>query len=120
MNFKQIEVSDIQPTNVRSETGFSNDVKIRHAWVKQLPDDLEELLKSKLQLADQYTKFSFYQSIDNEVSDKWLEMMRATVEANRDSMVKSESGELRLPDNLCGKADETLLLAAQEVILSMY
>lgn len=119
MIFNAIEVSDIQPQNVRSETGFSNDVKIRHSWVKQLPDDLAQQMKGQFRGAPEVA-FDFYQGIDKEVSDKWIEMMKHKVEKNKSTMVKAQSGEYRLADHLCNQADEILILAAQEVILSMY
>lgn len=119
MNLNRVTVEEIQPQNVRSETGFSNDVKIRHAWVKQLPDLLKERIEHQVRNLGWDVRSEFYRDIDREVGDRWIEMMKQNFTINLSTAVKSASGELRLADHLCNQTDELLLLAAEEVVLSI-
>lgn len=105
---------DIQPKNVRTDSNPNNQNKIRRAWVLHC----DETSAKRLQSLPQETKFMLYDVIDNDVSDKWLEIMRKhiadSVEAGA-KFVMDPIGADRLEDEYCVDADEQLIQAAEIV-----
>ncbi|MGZ7230821.1 RNA polymerase-binding protein RpbA, partial [Streptococcus pyogenes] len=68
------DVKEIQPKNVRTDSNPNNQNKIRRAWVLMLPEEIKEAIKRKL--PDAEVRFAYYSSVDNSVSEKWIEIMR--------------------------------------------
>uniref|UniRef100_A0AAU6NUN4 RNA polymerase binding n=1 Tax=Escherichia phage 121/2022-2B TaxID=3103121 RepID=A0AAU6NUN4_9VIRU len=110
-----VDVKDIQPKHVRSESNPQNQNKIRRAWVLSLSDNAMEVIQNKIKSAP--ARHAYYEAIDREVSNKWIELMRkhTTESINAGAkFIMTSCGE-RLEDDYCGNADERLIVAAQIV-----
>lgn len=108
----EITSQDIQPKNVRAITNPNNDNKIRRAWVMQTPDSIAEQFKK----LPQEVKFELYQSIDKEISDEWIRLMKEYVNSNSEHFITDKSGAERLADHLCVNADDQLIVAALNIV----
>lgn len=109
-----ITAKDIQPKNVRCDSNPNNQNKIRRAWVLHC----DETSAKRLQSLPQETKFMLYEIIDDEVNDKWLEIMRQHIQDSVDDgakFVMDRVGSDRLEDEYCVDADDQLLEAAEIV-----
>ncbi|MFP9202599.1 RNA polymerase-binding protein RpbA, partial [Enterococcus faecalis] len=51
-----------------------NQNKIRRAWVLSLSDNAMEVIQNKIKSAP--ARHAYYEAIDREVSNKWIELMR--------------------------------------------
>ncbi|QQG32198.1 RNA polymerase-binding protein [Citrobacter phage CkP1] len=121
MNLNFVDVKDIQPKNVRTDSNPNNQNKIRRAWVLMLPEEIKEAIKRKL--PDAEVRFAYYASVDNSVSEKWIENMKA----HHDRSIKSGAkiildrvGGERLEDDFCVNADTHLVNAAEVVAEEIY
>lgn len=109
---------DIQPKNVRTDSNPNNQNKTRRAWV--LHCDVESA--TRLQSLPQETKFMLYEAIDEEVSEKWLEIMRKHIAdsvAAGAKFVMDPVGADRLEDEYCVDADDQLLQAGEIIAASI-
>lgn len=109
-----VTARDIAPKNVRTDSNPNNQNKIRRAWVLHC----DETSAKRLQSLPQETKFMLYSIIDDEVSDKWLEIMRehvANAIASGAKFVVDPVGADRLEDDYCVDADNQLIEAAEIV-----
>lgn len=109
-----ITAKDIQPKNVRCDSNPNNQNKIRRAWVLHC----DETSAKRLQSLPQEIKFMLYEVIDDDVSDKWLEIMRQHIQDSVDSgakFVMDPIGADRLENEYCVDADDQLLEAAEIV-----
>lgn len=116
MNLNFVEVKDIQPKNVRCDSNPNNQNKIRRAWVSMLPEEIKAAIQTRL--PEQEVRFAYYGSIDNDVSSKWIEIMRRHYSQsikNGAKVVLDKIGGDRLENDFCVNADEHLLLAAEVV-----
>lgn len=115
------DVKEIQPKNVRTDSNPNNQNKIRLAWVLMLPEEIKEAIKRKL--PDAEVRFAYYSSVDNSVSEKWIEIMRKhydrSIKAGAKVILDKVGGE-RLEDEFCTNADEQLLVAAEIVAQEVY
>lgn len=105
---------DIQPKNVRTDADPHNQNKIRRAWVLHC----DETSAKQLQSLTPEIKFMLYEVIDEDVNDKWLEMMKAHVKSSVEAGAKfipDPYGPDRLEDEYCVNADDQLLEAAEIV-----
>ena len=111
------DVKEIQPKNVRTDSNPNNQNKIRRAWVLMLPEAI------KRKLPDAEVRFAYYSSVDNSVSEKWIEVMRKhydrSIKAGAKVILDKVGGE-RLEDEFCTNADEQLLVAAEIVAQEVY
>lgn len=107
-----ITSSDIAPKNVRTDSNPNNKNKIRKAWVLHTPEDVAKKLRS----LPQEVKFALYEAIDDEVSDKWIELMKAhkekSIEAGAKIVVDRWGGE-RLQSEYCVNSDDQLVEAGE-------
>lgn len=113
-----LTAKDIQPKNVRMDSNPNNDNKIRASWVLHCA----ELDAKRLMSLPQETKFMLYDAIDEEVSDKWIELMKKHVSesvAAGAKFVIDPVGADRLEDAYCMNADDHLLEAGEYVALKM-
>lgn len=109
---------DIQPKNIRTDSNPNNQNKTRRAWV--LHCDAESA--TRLQSLPQETKFMLYEAIDEEVSEKWLEIMRKHIAdsvAAGAKFVMDPVGADRLEDEYCVDADDQLLQAGEIIAASI-
>ncbi|WCZ66234.1 hypothetical protein [Yersinia phage MHG19] len=108
-----ITVKDLQAKNQRSDF---NDNKIRKAWVLQTPTRHEEMFKK----IPQESRFALYESIDIEVGNEWVRLMRAYREDLAQKGIKVEFNMKdcieRLPDEYCIDCDELLIQAGENVV----
>lgn len=111
------DVKEIQPKNVRTDSNPNNQNKIRRAWVLMLPEEIKEAIKRKL--PDAEVRFAYYSSVDNSVSEKWIEIMRKhydrSIKAGAKVILDKVGGE-RLEDEFC----KQLLVAAEIVAQEVY
>lgn len=113
-----ITARDIQPKNVRTDSNPNNQNKIRRAWVLHCDADSA----TRLQSLPQETKFMLYEAIDDEVNEKWLEIMRKHIAdsvAAGAKFVIDPVGADRLEDEYCVDADEQLIQAAEIIAASI-
>lgn len=111
-----VDVKDIQVKNVRSDSNPNNQNRIRKSWVLALTEETQALIKDKIK--DSEARFAFYKSVDDEVSEKWLELMRKHYSDSIKSgakIVTDRHGGERLEDDFCVNTDEYLVAAGQIV-----
>lgn len=116
-----IEVKDIQPKNVRTDSNPHIQNKIRRAWVTALGEHGSKLIKARFPIAE--VRHAYYAGIDNSVNEKWTEIMRKhkeeSIKAGAKIVLDRIGGE-RLEDKFCVDADKQLIsaatLVAEEVI----
>lgn len=109
---------DIQPKNVRTDSNPNNQNKIRRSWVLHC----DETSATRLKSLPQETKFMLYEAIDDEVSEKWLDIMRQHISDSVDSgakFVMDPVGADRLEDEYCVDADDQLLEAGEIIAASI-
>lgn len=107
-----LTVKDIQPKHVRCESNPNNQNKIRCAWVNALSENAVQIIQDKIKSSD--ARFAYYDSVDRDVSQKWIEIMRNHYQESIKSgakIVMTSCGE-RLEDDFCVDADEQLIQAA--------
>lgn len=110
-----VDVKDIQPKHVRCDSNPNNQNRVRRAWVLSLSENAMEIIQEKIKSAP--ARHAYYEAIDREVGEKWIELMRkhtAEALASGAQLVLTRCGE-RLEDGYCGNADERLITAAQLV-----
>jgi hypothetical protein len=116
-----IEVKDIQPKNVRTDSNPNNQNKVRRAWVLALGEEGAELIRKRFPVAE--VRHAYYSAIDNSVTEKWVAIMKKhyddSIKAGAKLVLDRVGGD-RLEDEFCVNADEQLisaaLLVAEEVI----
>ena len=111
-----IDKNDIQVKNVRDASNPNNDNKIRKSWVLATTDETKAVIKSKIKDAE--ARWAFYKSIDDQVSEEWVNLMKKhTSESIKSgsSMIFDKIGGQRLEDQYCIDADEQLIVAGQNV-----
>ena len=111
-----VTARDIQPKNVRTDSNPNNQNKIRRAWVMHSDADSA----TRLQSLPQETKFMLYGAIDEEVNEKWLDLIRQHISDSVSAgakFVMDPVGADRLEDEYCVNADDQLVEAA-EIIAS--
>lgn len=106
---------DIQVKNVRTDSNPNNQNRVRKAWVLHC----DETSAKQLQSLPQEIKFMLYEVIDDEVNDKWLEIMRehtrASLEAGAKFILDLKAGGERLEDEYCVNSDDQLVQAGEIV-----
>lgn len=105
-----VTVKDIQVKTIRTDSNPHNQNRIRKSWVLNIDTDSAR----RLQSLPQETKFMLYSIIDNDVSDKWIEIMRKHFKdslAAGAKLVIDRDGSERLEDEYCVDPDEQLLEA---------
>lgn len=114
LNF--VDVKDIQPKHVRCDSNPNNQNKVRRAWVSMLPEHTKEAIMKKLPVAE--VRFAYYKSVDDEVVEKWIAIMKKHYNSSVKSGAKvilDKIGGDRLEDAFCVDSNEHLLLAAESV-----
>lgn len=111
-----VDVKDIQVKNVRADSNPNNQNRIRKSWVLALTEETKQAIKDKIK--DSEARFAFYKSIDDEVAEKWIELMRKhyneSIKAGAKIVTDRHGGE-RLENDYCVDADEQLVAAGQIV-----
>lgn len=105
-----VTVKDIQVKTIRTDSNPHNQNRIRKSWVLNIDTNSAR----RLQSLPQETKFMLYGIIDNDVSDKWVEIMRRHYNdslAAGAKLVIDRDGSERLEDDYCVDFDEQLLEA---------
>lgn len=108
-----LTVKDIQPKNVRCDSNPNNQNKIRRAWVSALSENAMGIIQERIKSAP--ARHAYYEAIDNEVSKKWIEIMKNSVARSISQGAKfvlDPSGGTRLEDEFCKNTDEHLIAAA--------
>lgn len=111
-----VDVKDIQVKNVRADSNPNNQNRIRKSWVLALTYETQSRIKDKIK--DSETRFAFYKSIDDEVAQKWIELMRKHYDDSIKSgakIVTDRIGGERLENDYCVNSDEHLVAAGQIV-----
>lgn len=110
-----VDVKDIQVQNVRADSNPNNQNKIRKSWVLALPEETQSIIKEKIK--DSTARFAFYKSVDDDVNNKWVELMRKhyseAVASGAKIILDTKTGGYRLENDYCVNADEQLVAAGQ-------
>lgn len=103
---------DIQVKTIRTDANPHNQNRVRKAWVLHC----DETSAKQLQSLPQEVKFMLYSVIDEEVNDKWLELMREHKEQSIKQGAKfvlDKVGGERLEDDYCIDTDDLLVRAGE-------
>ncbi|UPW39339.1 RNA polymerase binding protein [Escherichia phage vB_EcoM_ESCO47] len=111
---KGFTAADLKVTSIRTDANPHNRNRVRKAWVLHCDD----VSAKKLQSLPQEIKFMLYGFIDNDVSDKWIELMRKHREnaiAAGGKMILDKDGSERLEDFYCVDSNDQLIAAGEIV-----
>lgn len=110
-----ITVKDLKCTATREQT----DNVIRKSWVLQMPEAKKEFL-AKL---PQATRFEFYENMDRDVRDEWIDRMRVRkaklAEQGIVPVLNPLTGIETLPKEYQHDTEELLIEAAFDIVASL-
>lgn len=111
-----LTAKDIQVKNVRTDSNPNNQNKIRKSWLLVLDEATKDAIKAKIKTPE--ARWAYYEALDSDVSNKWVELMRKhfndSIKAGA-KIIPDRFGPDRLEDDYCVDADEQLVIAGQLV-----